>query len=296
MRDELEGRVAVITGAASGFGHEFARVAAARGMRLVLADVDAAGLEAVGAQMRSDGAEVLTRIVDVSQADQVEGLAEAAYGAFGRVNLLFNNAGVAAGGLAWESTLRDWQWVLGVNLWGVIHGVHAFVPRMLAGGEPGHVVNTASVAGILSPPLMGVYNVSKHGVVALSETLFHDLRSVGARLGVSVLCPAFVPTGIHRSERSRPGALRNEAAPTASMLAAQAATEKAVTSGRIGPTEVARLTFQAIAENRFYVVTHPKIMPSVRLRCEDVATLGNPRDPLGLKPEVGNPLRTGRPG
>ncbi len=287
--DDLKGRVAVITGAASGFGREFARLGAQRGMRLVLADLQHEGLDALADELRDARAEVITECVDVSRADDVHRLADRAFGDFGRVHLLFNNAGVAAGGLVWESTLRDWQWVLGVNLWGVIHGIHAFVPRMLAGGEPGHVVNTASVAGLLSPPLMGVYNVSKHGVVAVSETLYHDLRSVRAPVGVSVLCPAFVPTGIHQSERNRPPALRNDSAPTASMRSAQAATDKAVTSGRIGPAEVARLTFEAIAEDRFYVVTHPRIMASVRLRCDDVATLGNPRDPYSFKPDAAGP-------
>ncbi|RPH59320.1 MAG: SDR family NAD(P)-dependent oxidoreductase, partial [Burkholderiales bacterium] len=206
--------------------------------------------------------------------------------AFGAVHLVFNNAGVAAGGLVWEQTVKDWEWVLGVNLWGVIHGVRTFVPIMLAQGDECHVVNTASVAGLLSPQLMGVYNVSKHGVVTLTETLYQDLRVTGARLGVSLLCPAFVPTGIAHSHRNRPADLRDAAAPTASMLAAQKASEKAVSSGRITAPEVARMTFDAIRENRFYVITHPKILGSVELRLQDVIAQRNPSDPFSFKPDV----------
>src|SRR5690242_20749735 len=190
MKD-LAGKVAVVTGAGSGFGLEFARLGAREGMKLVLADVQQDALDAAVADARGRGAEAIGARVDVSRAEDVDRLAEEAKGAFGAVHLLFNNAGVAGGGgYVWESSLKDWKWVLGVNLMGVVHGIRSFVPMMLAQGTEGHVVNTASAAGLVSSPLMGTYNVSKHGVVTLSETLHHDLRLADARIGVSVLCPA----------------------------------------------------------------------------------------------------------
>ncbi len=284
---ELAAKVAVITGAASGFGREFARLGASLGMRLALADVEREALSRVVDELRSQGAEVFGENVDVRQADQVERLAERTLERFGATHVLFNNAGVAAGGLLWEAGERDWQWVLGVNLWGVIHGVRSFVPRMLEQGDACHVVNTASVAGLLAPQGMGVYNVSKHAVVALTETLYQDLRLAGAPIGVTLLCPAFVPTGIAQSERNRPAELRDATPPTESMRASQRATEKAVSSGRISAGEVARMTFDAIRENRFYVITHPNILPSVELRMQDVLMQRNPSDPYTYKPGFG---------
>jgi len=280
------GKVAVITGAASGFGREFARIGAQLGMKLALADIQADALAATVDELRAQGAQVFGEAVDVSRVADVERLAQRTLEAYGAVHLVFNNAGVAAGGLVWEQTVKDWEWVLGVNLWGVIHGVRTFVPIMLAQGDECHVVNTASVAGLLSPQLMGVYNVSKHGVVTLTETLYQDLRVTGARIGVSLLCPAFVPTGIAQSHRNRPPSMRDEAAPTASMIAAQKASEKAVSSGRISAGEVAQMTFDAIRENRFYVITHPKILASVELRLQDVIAQRNPSDPFSLEPGV----------
>lgn len=285
MKD-FAGKVAVVTGAASGFGREFARIGARLGMKLALADIQADALAATVDELRAQGAQAFGEMVDVSRAADVERLAQRTLDAYGAVHLVFNNAGVAAGGLVWEQTVKDWEWVLGVNLWGVIHGVRTFVPIMLAQGDECHVVNTASVAGLLSPQLMGVYNVSKHGVVTLTETLHQDLRVTGARIGVSLLCPAFVPTGIAQSHRNRPASLRDEATPTASMIAAQKASEKAVSSGRISAGEVAQMTFDAIRENRFYVITHPKILASVELRLQDVIAQRNPSDPFSLEPRV----------
>jgi len=285
MKD-FAGRVAVVTGAGSGFGREFARIAAGLGMRLALADIQPQALAATADELRAQGAQVLAETVDVSRAADVERLAQRTLDAFGAVHLLFNNAGVAAGGLVWEHSVKDWEWVLGVNLWGVIHGVRTFVPIMLAQGDDCHVVNTASVAGLLSPQMMGIYNVSKHGVVTLTETLYQDLRVTGARIGVSLLCPAFVPTGIAQSHRNRPETLRETTAPTASMLASQKASEKAVASGRISADAVAQQTFEAIRENRFYVITHPKILASVELRLQDVVAQRNPSDPFSFKPDV----------
>ena len=257
----------------------------ARGMRLVLADIQQDVLDATAAELRAAGATLIAERVDVSVGSDVEGLAARARDAFGQVDLLFNNAGVGSGGLIWENTERDWQWVLGVNVWGVIHGLRAFVPSMLAQGTPGHVVNTASVSGLLSAPLMGVYNASKHAVVTMTETLYHDLALVKARIGCSVLCPAFVPTGIHQSERNRPAAMAGEEV-TASQVTAREAIAKAVTSGRLTPQQVASMTFEAIRENRFYIITHPKILGSIGLRHQDIIERRNPSDPYTYKPDA----------
>jgi NAD(P)-dependent dehydrogenase (short-subunit alcohol dehydrogenase family) len=286
---DYTGRVAVITGAGSGFGREFARIAAARGMRLVLADIAAGPLEDTAAPLRAAGAEVLSAVVDVAHDAEVAALAERTCARFGGAHLLFNNAGVASGGYLWENTDRDWEWVLGVNLMGVVHGIRHFVPRMMesvARGEPGHVVNTASMAGWLNAPLMGIYNASKHAVVAVTESLHHDLRAAGSELGVSLLCPAFVPTGIAQSHRHRPKELANSGGVTASQRMAQAASEKAVGSGRLSAEEVAQQTFAAIEAGRFYVFTHPRILPSVEARFRSALAGQEPADPFAAKPEL----------
>lgn len=285
MLNDFSSKVAVITGAGSGFGREFARLGHQLGMRLVLADIQRDALDAVAAELRAAGATLIAERIDVSVGSDVECLARRAHTAFGQTDLLFNNAGVGSGGLIWENTERDWQWVLGVNVWGVIHGIRAFVPAMLSQGTPGHVVNTASVAGLLSAPLMGVYNVSKHAVVTMTETLYHDFKLVKAQLGCSVLCPAYVPTGIHQSDRNRPPDLDSEA-PTASQIAARDSIAKAVTSGRLTPQQVARMTFDAIRHDTFYIITHPKILGSIELRHQDIAEQRNPSDPYTYKPDV----------
>jgi len=283
---ELEGKVVVITGAASGFGREMARIGARHRMRLALADVQRDALDVVVKELKRGGAVVISDVVDVAQAAQVQRFAEHAFRSFGHVNLLINNAGVGGGGYVWENTARDWNWVMGVNLMGVVHGVQHFVPRMLEAnkkGEPGHIVNTASVAGWLAAPLMGVYNVSKHAVIALSETLHHDLRLARSSIGVSVLCPAFVPTGIAHSIRYRPAELLNAEELTASQRVAQAASEKAVAGGKISAEEVAQQTFDAVRDNRFYVFTHPQILPSLRARFDAVLSGAEPADPYAAR-------------
>ncbi|QQX85840.1 SDR family oxidoreductase [Cupriavidus necator] len=290
MKD-FSNKVAVITGGASGFGKEFANIAADLGMKLVLADVQEDALDATVAEFKARNVPVIGLRTDVSRADQVQALADAAIEAFGQVNLLFNNAGVGAGGLIWENSEKDWEWVLGVNLYGVVHGVRIFTPLMLAaaGKDPayqGHIVNTASMAGLLNPPAMGVYNVSKHAVVALTETLYQDLGLVTEQVRCSVLCPYFVPTGINQSQRNRPADLANQAPPTRSQLVSQALSDKAVGSGKVTAAEVAQLTFDAIRDESFYIYSHPQALAPVRQRFEDIVGQRNPGDPFADKPEV----------
>ena len=292
----FNGKVAVITGAASGLGLEFANRAAALGMQLVLADVDQDGLDKARAELEGGGATVLAMPCDVRKGVQVQALADAAMAQFGAVHLVFNNAGVGSGGLIWENSEADWEWVLGVNLWGVIHGVRIFTPLMLecAARDPsfeGHIVNTASMAGLLNAPAMGVYNVSKHAVVSLSETLYHDLQLVGAPIGASVLCPYFVPTGISQSHRNRPLDVKMTAGPTASQVAAQAMTSKAVESGKVSAFDVARLTFEAIADGQFYIYSHPAALGNVAERMDQIVHQRNPSDPYKAAPHIRDMLR-----
>lgn len=297
MISDFKGRTAVLTGAGSGFGLECARIGARLGMNLVLVDVQQDALDMAAAEMAQAGVQVLARRVDVSKADQMEALAQAVAQRFGAPHFVFNNAGVGAGGLVWENTVADWDWVLGVNLWGVIHGVRLFTPMMLdaARRDPawqGHIVNTASMAGLLTPPNMGIYNVSKHAVVSLTETLYQDLRLVTGQVGASVLCPYFVPTGIHRSHRNRPGELP-AAKPTKSQLIGQAMSDKAVGSGKVTAAEVAQRVFDAIAADQFYVFSHPtpRALANVTSRMEAITQMRNPPDPFLERPEVGEQLR-----
>jgi NAD(P)-dependent dehydrogenase (short-subunit alcohol dehydrogenase family) len=297
MISDFKNKTAVLTGAGSGFGLECARIGAKLGMNLVLADVQQDALDKTVAEMQAAGAQVLAMKVDVSKADQVEALGAATLARFGAPHFVFNNAGVGAGGLIWENTLKDWEWVLGVNLMGVAHGVRVFTPMMLdaAAKDPayqGHIVNTASMAGLLNAPNMGIYNVSKHAVVALSETLYQDLALVTDQISASVLCPFFVPTGISQSHRNRPEDLTAaDAKPTRSQLIGQAMSDKAVGSGKVTAAEVAQMVFDAIAANRFYIYSHPKALASVQVRMEDVMLGRNPTDPFAHKPELGVELK-----
>ena len=297
MSSIFHGGTAVITGAASGFGLEASRIAAREGMNVVMADVQADALEAAAAEIRTLGAQVLPFRLDVSKAAEVEALGAATAARFGPPSFVFNNAGVGAGGLIWEHTLKDWEWVVGVNLMGVAHGVRVFTPMMIeaAKSDPayeGHIVNTASMAGLLNAPNMGVYNVTKHAVVALSETLYQDLRLVTDQIGASVLCPFFVPTGIHQSERNRPSEMKEAVTrPTKSQLIAQAMSDKAVTSGKVTAAQVAQFVMDAVRENRFYVYSHPKSLASVQTRLEDILQARNPSDPFAARPEIRAQLR-----
>ncbi|MDB5909573.1 MAG: hypothetical protein JWP34_3687 [Massilia sp.] len=289
-------KVAVITGGASGLGREFAHRAADLGMHLVLADVQQDALDEARAELESGGATVLAMLCDVRKAEQVQALADATIAKFGAVHLVFNNAGVGSGGLIWENSEADWEWVLGVNLWGVIHGVRIFTRLMLDcaardSSFEGHIVNTASMAGLLSAPAMGVYNVSKHAVVALSETLFHDLQLVNAPIGASVLCPYFVPTGISQSHRNRPDDVKMTGRPTASQTAAQAMMVKAVESGKVSAADVAKITFDAIGAGQFYIYSHPGALGNVAARMDEIVHQRNPADPYKATPHIRDLLR-----
>jgi len=294
---DFKNKTAVLTGAGSGFGLECARIGARLGMNLVMADVQQDALDRAAAEIQATGAQVLAIKLDVSKADEMEALGRAVQQRFGAPHLVFNNAGVGAGGLIWENTLKDWEWVLGVNLMGVAHGVRVFTPMMLEAAQrdpayQGHIVNTASMAGLLNPPNMGVYNVSKHAVVSLSETLYQDLSLVTDQISASVLCPFFVPTGIGQSQRNRPAEMTEQGAKlTKSQLIGQANTDKAVGSGKVTAADVAQLVFNAVAANQFYIYSHPKAIKSVQTRMEDIMLARNPTDPFADKPEIGVALR-----
>ena len=287
MKD-FANKVAVITGGASGLGRAFADKAATLKMKLVLGDIRDEPLRQAAAELTSAGAEVVVLAGDVSKAEYIEALARLSIDSFGVVNCLFNNAGVGSGGVVWENTIKDWEWILNVNVWGVIHGVRTFTPLMLdaAKKDPayeGHIVSVASIAGLITPGLMGVYNVSKHAVVAHAESLYQDLAKVEPRISASVLCPGFTPTGISKSHLSRPADMQNDARPTESMMLAQQMIEKAVSSGKLTAVDVANITFDAIRDRQFYILTHPNFMKLVRARLDDIANLRNPSDVFSLK-------------
>lgn len=287
----INGGVAVITGGGSGLGKAFAIAAAKREMKLVLADIQADVLDQTVQALRSQGAEAIGVVIDVSDAAAVQRLADQAERQYGRVNLLFNNAGVTSGGLVWESTEKDWEWLLGVNLKGVINGVRSFVPKMLAAAaaDPdyeGCIVNTASMAGLLTSPGMGIYSVSKHAVVALSECLHHDLQLVTSQLHAAVLCPSYVTTDIGHSERNRPTHLAATTALTNSQLAARAASQYAIAHGAISADDVAEITFRAVERDCFYVVPSPEALPLVKARLEHVLDQTSPNLPYERVPAL----------
>ena len=297
MKYDFKNKTAVLTGAGSGFGLECARIGARLGMNLVLVDVQQDALDRAEKEMREAGAHVLAQRVNVSSAAAMQALGTAVQARFGAPHLVFNNAGVGAGGLIWETTVKDWEWVLGVNLMGVAHGVRVFTPMMLQAAQQdaayrGHIVNTASMAGLLNPPNMGVYNVSKHAVVSLTETLYQDLALVSDQVSASVLCPFFVPTGISQSDRNRPQELTEaDTPPTRSQLIGRAMSNKAVGSGRVSAADVAQMVFDAVTERRFYIYSHPLAIKSVQTRLEDIVLARNPTDPFADKPEIGTQLR-----
>lgn len=267
---DLKGKVAVITGGAEGIGKAIAVAAAVEGMKLVLADIDASKLDKTVTEFAANGTEVIGIKTDVSKYEQVEALAQAAFERFGNVHLLVNNAGVAVAKSAWETTQQDWDWVMGVNLYGVTNGLRAFIPTMLEKGEAGHIVNTASVAGLISEPALAAYNVSKFGVVTLSEGLHHDLTLRKSNIKVSVLCPAWVKTRIAESERNRDQSDRCDVSKLDPIsLKTGMSIMNAVQNG-IPPEKVADDVIAAVKAGKFYILTHPHSKAGVQIRMEDI--------------------------
>ena len=281
--EELQGKVAVVTGGASGIGLALGRAFAAEGMKVVLADIEADALDKAVADL-PEGTEVEQVVCDVSDAVQVEALRDRAVERFGAVHVVCNNAGVSNGGPAWEQTLEDWKWVLDVNLWGVIHGIRTFTPLFVEQGE-GHIVNTASMAGLISTPYAAAYNVSKHGVVTLSETLFADLAMVGATgVGVSVLCPGWVQTRIHEAARNRPaGSADQPEAGAASDQSGFADYIRGVIESGLDPADVAQLVIDAIRTDQLYILTHPDWSPLITRRAERIVAGESPGPGAGLQ-------------
>ena len=266
---QFNNKVAVITGGGSGLGRELALCCAARGMKLVLGDVDEAGMQDTLrlVEQAHPGTESATMRLDVSRLEQVQALAELCKSRFGGAHLIFNNAGVSVNGPVWQSTVDDWEWVMGVNLYGVVWGVKVFTPMLIEQNDA-HIINTASAAGWLNGPSSGIYNVSKTSVVALSETLALDLRDAQANVGVSVLCPAFFPTGIHQSERNRPLDKADTLEKNEMSLKRAAALKYAVEHGRIPASDIAEMTLKAVENNQFYVFPHRKIKQLIKLRAD----------------------------
>ena len=275
---EFKGKVAVVTGAASGIGRAIAERLAAEGMTLVLADIEEQALAKTEGELKAKGTTTLAVPTDVSKAGDVEALAKKTIDAFGAVHIVCNNAGVGPpGGPLWERTVADWQWVLGVNLWGVIHGIRTFIPIMRAQDTEGHIVNTASMAGLVSAPWMGVYNVTKHAVVTLSETLYQELGLMGAKVKISVLCPAWVDTKLMDADRNRPAELQNAAqeAGGAQPDAIREAIRQLLVAG-LSPEQVAEDVFKAIRDEKLYILTHPEFKEAIRTRMENILEERNP--------------------
>lgn len=276
---EFRGKVAVITGAASGIGLAIAQRCVGESMRVVLADVEEARLAEAESELKSLGGTVLGVRTDVSKRSDVEFLARRALDAFGQVHLLVNNAGIGAGGSPWEATWNDWEWSIGVNLWGVIHGVKIFTPLMLAQNVECHIVNTASTAGLVVGGPMAPYSVTKHAVVALSESLYLSLQRRGSLVKVSVLCPGLVRTNILNAERNRPADLKNQPIKMAPEMQAGLNAMKAAFAAAMPPSRVADMVFDAIKDERFYILTHPEWMGVIQMRTEALLRTENPRDP-----------------
>ena len=271
-------RVAVVTGAASGIGRGIAGRCAREGMNVVLADVETQTLDALESELKAAGAEATAVVTDVSDNEAVNALAQRTMETYNRVDLLFNNAGVAAGSCLWESSLNDCKWVLGVNLWGVIHCIRAFVPIMLGQNSPGHIVNTSSIAGVTTFHPSALYHLTKQSIVAISEQLHHDLAIRGAKINVSVLCPGFVNTRIMDAERNRPAAYQNPSAPgdgDGGPNDVELMFRQMIEAG-MSPETVADIVFRAIAEEKFFIFTHPEMKPMIRARVQDLLDERNP--------------------
>jgi NAD(P)-dependent dehydrogenase (short-subunit alcohol dehydrogenase family) len=278
----LEGKTAVVTGAASGIGLGMTEAFASRGMRVVMADVEAQALEREAERLTRANFEVLPIVTDAASFESVSALADAAEARFGPVHVLCNNAGVSGGGgprPIWAQSQKDWDWVMGVNFWGVVNGLRAFTPRMIAHGEPGHIVNTSSILG-LTTGAGSIYNVSKHAVTRLTEGLYHDLKAADARIGVTVLCPGMIATNIITSARNRPDDLTDDGdLPDAARQQAIAAMDARFKADGMAPREVGEKVVQAILDDQFYVLTHADNMEAVKRRFDDITALRNPSPP-----------------
>jgi NAD(P)-dependent dehydrogenase (short-subunit alcohol dehydrogenase family) len=276
---EFAGKVAVVTGGASGIGREIAEWCVRAGVKVVLADIEEAPLREAQAELTSMGGTVLGVRTDVSKRGDVEALAQQAFEAFGNVHLLFNNAGIGAGGTPWEATWNDWEWVMGVNLWGVIHGVKVFTPLMIAQNTECHIVNTSSYAGLIAGGFSAPYVVSKHAVVALSESLYLSLQQRNSLVKVSVLCPGLVSTKIVNGERNRPAELRNEPVVRSPKMQAGHAALVALMAASMPPRQVAEMVFEAITREQFYILTQPEWIEAAQLRTTRLLKMENPEDP-----------------
>ena len=285
---EFQGKVAVITGAASGIGRGIAERCVSEGMKVVLADIDEASLTKAETELKTPGGTVLGVKLDVSKRSDVELLARQALDAFCQVHLLFNNAGVAAGGAPWEATWNDWEWVIGVNLWGVIHGVKVFTPLMLAQNTECHIINTSSAAGLIVGGASAPYAVTKHAVVALSESLHLTLQKRNSLVKVSVLCPGLVRTNIANTERNRPAELRNEPVAMTPEMQAGLAAFKAAIEASMPPLQVADVVFDAIRKEQFYILPHPEWTEVIQLRTDNLLRMENPQSPAAAVAKVIN--------
>jgi NAD(P)-dependent dehydrogenase (short-subunit alcohol dehydrogenase family) len=281
MKD-FRGRVAVVTGGASGIGRGLADLCAAEGMKVVLADIEEPALKDAEQSLKNSGADVLAVPTDVSKLGDVEALAQKTIDAFGAVHLLFNNAGVAEVQHStdlWEHTINDWLWVSGINLWGLIHGIKTFVPIMLRQNDDCHIINTSSIGGLMHGPAIGIYGMTKAAIVSISETLYAQLRQRNARIGVSVLCPAGVRTRIVEADRNRPPELRDPPRPDTPEQLAVLRFFQELNEAGMPPEKFAGLVFEAIRQDRLYVLTHPESIEGVRERMENILAGRNPAGP-----------------
>jgi NAD(P)-dependent dehydrogenase (short-subunit alcohol dehydrogenase family) len=291
--NEFKGKVAVITGAASGIGRGIVERCVSEGMKVVLADIEEADLAKAETELKTAGGTVLAVRTDVSKRNDVESLARQALNAFGQVHLLFNNAGVAAGGAPWEATWNDWEWVIGVNLWGVIHGVKVFTPIMLAQNTECHIVNTSSAAGLIVGSGSATYAATKHAVVALSESLYLSLQQRNSLVKASVLCPGLVRTNIADAERHRPQELRNEPVKMTPEMQAGLAAFKATMETGMPPLQVADAVFDAIRKEQFYILSHPEWTEVIQLRTDKLLRMENPQGPMPTILKLVNPRGPG---
>lgn len=282
MKD-FSGKVAVITGAASGIGLALTKKCLAEGMQVVMADIQQDALDNAAAALQAEGNNNILAIrTDVSVKEEIEALAKTAIEQFGAVHLLFNNAGVGGGGTTWESTEKDWEWVIGVNLWSVIHGVRVFTPLMIAQDTECHIVNTASIAGLLGGTTNACYAVTKHGVVALTENLYADLKNQNLKVSTSVLCPGFVNTNIHDSGRNRQQTLANDgdAGPTEEQLENRK-NFKVFLEQNMQPEQLAEIVFEGIKEEKLYILTHTDFNQMIQERAKNITSGTNPT-PMGF--------------